>query len=237
MRNFFMTLAFYISLLVSILFAHLAQATPLMQTDDAGIVASNQCQLELDQRLQKRAGTTINVTPACNMGAGIEWGVPLSWSDGDRSYALQAKKIWIEHTTLPLQWGSSVQWQPAQNDQSQLWGFNFPLSYQLSNQWQMDANLGWTQTQRFNAPHEDHDAAYSKKRYDNTWGIISHHILNPTHHFSVEVFKQDSAQTQAQAIYQYHVVPDQVSWFAAYGQSLTTQASPWLGLGLSWASN
>ena len=237
MRNFFITLAFYISLFISVLFAHLAQATPLMQTDDAGIVASNQCQLELDQSLQKGAGSTVNLTPACNIGAGIEWGLPLSWSDGESSFALQAKKIWIEHATLPMQLASSVQWQPAQNQQPQLWQLNFPVSYQLSNQWQIDANLGWSQTQRFNHQSDNEQSDNSKKRYDSTWGVISHYMLNPTHHFSLEVFKQDSAQTQAQAIYQYHVVPDQVSWFASYGQSLSTQGSPWLGMGLSWASN
>lgn len=221
MQNFFMTLAFYISLLISVVFAKALHATPLMNTDDANIVPANQCQLELDQRWKAHAMTTANLTPACNFGASLEWSLPLSWEDGQSSYAVQAKKTWIELENIPLKMATSVQWQPNQANQAQQWQVVLPLSYQATEHWGVDSNVGWQRKQQQDVM---------------TWGIISHYHFNPLHHLSVEVFSPEKSQIQTQAIYEYQLVPNQISCFAAYGQSLSSNATPWLGVGLSWAS-
>lgn len=220
MKNFFMTLAFYISFLISIIFAQAMHAAPLMYSDDANIVSANQCQLELDHSWKRHATTTLNLTPACNFGADLEWSLPLSWEDGQSSYAVQAKKLWIEFENIPLQLATSVQWQPNQGEQAQQWQVVLPLSYQPTEKWHVDGNLGWQRTQ--------HNVM--------TWGVISHYHLNSAHHLSIEVFSPEKSQFQAQAIYEYQLIPDQVSSFVSYGQSLSSSATPWVGVGLSFAS-
>lgn len=222
MNNFFITLAFYLILLISVVFAHTLHAAPLIYTDDAGILDANQCQLELDQRQQRHAATSVNLTPACNLGASLEWSLPLSWEDGQSSYAIQAKKTWLELENIAVQLGSSVQWQPSQREQAQQWQVVLPLSYQPTEKWYVDSNLGWQRKQQ--------------QQHEMTWGVISHYHFNPVNHFSVEVFKAEESLIQAQAIYEYQVIPDQISWFASYGQSLGSSAMPWLGLGLSWVA-
>ena len=221
MRYLYVTASFYATLLLLAVVGQTAQATPLLMTDDAAIVDRKQCQLELDQRFAKGQSTEINVSPACNF-ANIEFTLPLSWSDGEERYAVQVKKQIFHGKQIPIALATSLTLQPKQDQEDTLWQFNVPVSYYINDHVQIDANLG--------VDHQDHQD-------DLTWGIASTYSFKDVHGLSLETFKTDAEKTRGQVVYHYHVIPDQVTLYASYGQALNSADNSWMGLGLSWVTD
>lgn len=220
MHYLYLTVSFYTALIMLVLFGHNAQAAPLLSTDDAEIVASGHCQIELDQKISRQKNIQASVTPACNF-ANIEFGLPLSVDDGEQRYALQAKKQIFQGEKLPVAVAASLTWQPKQQQEDDLIQLNIPASFTLNDQVQIDANVG--------LDHQDHHA-------EMTWAIASTYSFKEVHGVSLEFFKTEDERTRSQLVYQYQVIPDQVTLFASYGQSLHSSEQSWLGMGLSWVT-
>lgn len=220
MHYLYLTVSFYATLIVVVLFGQALHAAPLLKTDDAGIVDPGHCQIELDQSIQDSQISQVNLTPACNI-ANIEFGLPLSWDDGEQRYALQAKKTLFQVQSIPVAVAASVSWQPKQQHEKDLLQLNIPVSYYLNDHFQFDANIG--------VDHQDHHR-------DTTWGVASTYSFADVHGVSLEFFKTDAEKTRSQLVYHYQVIPDQVTLFASYGQALNSSDQSWMGLGLSWVT-
>lgn len=221
MRYLYVTASFYTTLLALAIVGQTAQAMPLLVTDDAAIIDRKQCQLELDQHFAKGQSTAINVSPACNF-ADIEFALPLSWSEGEERYAFQVKKQLFHAQRVPVAMAASMTWQPEQEREASLWQLNVPVSYYINDHLQIDANLG--------VDHQDHND-------DLTWGVASTYSFKEVHGLSLEAFKTDAEKTRGQVVYHYHVIPDQVTLYASYGQALNSADHSWMGVGLSWVTD
>ncbi|MDQ8935745.1 hypothetical protein [Acinetobacter rudis] len=219
MHYLYLTVSFYAILLLIVLFGQTVRAAPLMKTDDAGIVDPGHCQVELDQVVSDSQISQVNLTPACNF-ANVEFGLPLSWDDGEQRYALQAKKTLFQAERVPVALAASLTWQPKQQHEKDHVHLNIPVSYYLNDHVQIDANLGMYR--------QDHDN-------ETTWAVASTYSFADVHGVSLEFFKLDSDKTSSQVVYHYHVIPDQVSLFASYGHALNSSDKSWAGLGISWA--
>lgn len=219
MRYLYFTASFYTTLMVLAVVGQSAQATPLLRTDDAAIVDRGHCQLELDQTVSHGNISQANITPACNF-ANIEFGLPLAWDDGEARYALQVKKQFFHTEKIPVAMAASLTWQPEQEREASLWQLNIPVSYYVNDHLQIDANVG--------VDHQDHHD-------DMTWGVASTYSFK-NQGVSLEVFKMDAEKTRGQVVYHYHVIPDQVTLYASYGQALNSSNDPWMGVGLSWVT-
>lgn len=219
MRYLYFTASFYTTLLLLAVVGQRAQATPLLQTDDAAIVDVGHCQIELDQKFSHDNITQANITPACNL-ANIEFGLPLSWDEGEERYAFQVKKQFFHAEKVPVAVAASVTFQPKQDHEATLWQLNVPTSYYVNDRLQIDANVG--------VDHQDHND-------DLTWGVASTYSFK-NQGVSLELYKMDAEKTRGQVVYHYHVVPDQLALYASYGQALNSSDHSWLGLGLSWVT-
>lgn len=221
MHHLYFTVSFYTALLLLVLFGQTVQAMPLLITDDAAIVDRKQCQLELEQRFANGQSAEISLSPACNF-ADIEFALPLSWSDGEERYAFQVKKQVFHAEQIPVALAASLTLQPKQDQEETLWQLNVPVSYYINDRVQIDANLG--------VDHQDHND-------DLTWGIASTYSFKDVHGLSLEAFKTDAEKTRGQVVYHYHVIPDQVTLYASYGQAFNSADNSWMGLGLSWVTD
>ena len=219
MPYIFFTASFYVSLLFLAVFGQKTWAAPLLITDDAGIVDVNQCQIELSHNSRNNS-SNIELTPACNLFNQLEFSVPLSSEDGLNSYAFQIKKPLIMHDYFAV--AASVQYQPKQNETLEQWQFNVPLSLYLAESLQLDVNMGWTQS--------DH-------HLDKMWSLAPTYNFNELNKLSLEFYKSDSdSVTSTQLVYHYQIVPEKLSIYTSYGQTLQSKPPSWVGIGLSWAS-
>lgn len=221
MHYLYFTVSFYTALLLLVLFGQTVQATPLLNTDDAAIVDRKHCQLELDQKMADGRSSQVNVTPACNF-ANIEFGLPLSWSEGEERYALQVKKQVFHLEKVPVAAAATLTVQPKQDHDATLVHINVPVSYYLNDQVQLDANVGFN--------HQDHEN-------DVTWSVASTYSFKEKYGLSLEAFKMDENKARAQLVYHYHVLPDQLTLYASYGQALSSTGDALMGLGLSWVTD
>lgn len=219
MHNLYLAVSFYMVLALLILSGHAAQALPLLNTDDAEIVAAGHCQIELGQNFHRDQESTAGLIPACNLFNQFELALPLFVDNDEQHYAIQVKKTIFSLEQFPMAIAGSVQWQPRQQDQAQNWDFNLPVSIYALEGFQFDANIG--------LHHEAHDQ-------DLIWGLASTYEINAIHQVSLEFFKADPGKKRAQAVYHYQVLPDQLALYASYGQPLQSDDKPWVGMGLSW---
>ena len=220
MNYIYITASFYMMLVLTMLAGQKVYALPLMNTDDAGIVERGHCQIELDQRHYDDQSSEVNLGPACNV-LNFELGLPLAWDDGDSSYAIQVKKELFVSEALPVAVAGSVQWQPRQNNEAENWELNLPVTITAIDKFQFDLNVGMTR--------EDH-------HNEMTWGVASTYDLHDKHQISLEFFKLEPSRARTQAVYHYHVVPDNLSLYAAYGHPLQSDDQSWFGVGLSWVT-
>ena len=217
MKNFVAINSIYILLLFIPSLGKKAWALPLLTTDDAGIVTAQHCQMELSYKLHNQASHTALVSPACNLLDQAELSLSLNSDQGERSYAIQLKRPLFIDKDFSV--AASVQFE--QGDEGN-WHFNIPSSFYLSDQWQIDANIGYNQLNH----HSDQIIA-----------VASTYSLNSLNQFSVELSKTNSEDNViAQLLYHYHIVPEKLSLYTAYGQSLTADPPVWMGFGLSWTT-
>jgi hypothetical protein len=213
------TASFYLSLIFLAIFGQKTWALPLLNTDDAGIVSEHQCQIEFAHVLQNQSDS-IALTPACHVFNQFEFSVPLVWEDGLNSYAFQIKKPLIVQDYFHI--AASLLYQPKQDDNFEQWQLNVPLSLYLVEGLQLDVNLGWTQ---------------SHHHLDQMWSLASTYDFDELNKLSLEFYRSDlDSSTSTQLVYHHQVIPEKLSIYLSYGQTLESKAPSWAGIGLSWSS-
>ena len=215
MKKFIETYTIYILILLIPVLGEKAWALPLFNTDDAGIVSTHSCQIEFFYRFYTQASPSIMVSPACNIFEQAELSVSFNSDKDEQSYAIQLKRPFFIYNDFSI--AASVQFE---EQQGRNWHLNIPTSFNLSDKWKIDANIGYNQ---FNH-HPDRMVA-----------IASTYSLNLLNEFSIEFSKINSEdKTAAQFLYHYHLIPEKLSLYTAYAQSLTTDPPISIGFGLSW---
>lgn len=208
------------------LFAEKSRADPLLNTDDASIVAAHRCQLETSYTFMKSGADAYQVSPACNLGQNVE--VALAYyavqapekTDG---YSVQAKtmlKPMDEH------WGLAsslrfTQEKPAGQPSQQEWFLNLPASFNLiENRLGMNMNLGYQ---------------HSESQSDLVlWGVSTHYSFNERFDVTAETFNQDHQAPFIQTAAHYSLIPNTLTLEVAVGERLHAFRQRWFGLGLSF---
>ncbi|MBF7684738.1 hypothetical protein I2F17_02665 [Acinetobacter sp. B10A] len=191
-------------------------ALPLYNTDDAQITSNNTCQLEFGQTNSKTQ-QQLSINPACSLH-NYELSVPINYVDRDTYTGLQIKHPFYSSERFGIAVSSGYTPKQHQNDAN--WQFNIPASLYITPEFQIDANIGWY--------HQ------SKNANDMTWAIAATHDLPHAQKIALEYYSPALDPSQIQLIWGLEVIKDQTNIYLAYGQTLKSSVSRWMGLGFSW---
>ncbi|GAB3044995.1 hypothetical protein GCM10027155_07700 [Acinetobacter apis] len=218
MLHSIMTVSFYIGMLVVIIAAQYAKATPLYITDDAQTTPEKSCQLEVSQFFQAST-TNFNINPACTLGT-VELSLPVNF-DAQQSTSWAAQ---LKHTLyLSDHFGVAVSgsYQPKQHENVSVWSLNIPFSfYHLYGDTQLDVNLGMAQA------HEE--------KNELVWAVALTKPISTDQRIGLEYFKAATERKRLQAIWSIDLNKD-TSIYLSYSQTTRSSFEQWFGLGLSFA--
>nr|WP_174505676.1 hypothetical protein [Acinetobacter sp. Marseille-Q1620] len=211
-----------------IVFKNNTVASPLLNTDDAGITPLNSCQIESSIRFIKHTEPEYVITPACGVYDHLEFSVGyISTVEQDIRYS--TLNLQLKQVLKPVEmndWGSatSLAIERKANDPHRFaWVLNVPYTRSL-----YDDRLFLNSNLAYRSDQNQHNVLFSAS---------GSYFLHPKTLLSLELFNQDQHERYFQTVLTQELIHDVLRLETSFARSISGFRGQWFGLGLSYSPN